>query len=77
MMIWSRSFSILRYIAHNQVSSWESLSFAINLLRGEAKAWWNVEKEARWDDEEPIYTWNELKIIMTFKYVPGFQWEEK
>ncbi|KAG5384529.1 hypothetical protein IGI04_035999 [Brassica rapa subsp. trilocularis] len=46
-------------------------------LRGEAKAWWNVEKEARWDDEEPIYTWNELKIIMTFKYVPGFQWEEK
>ncbi|KAF2595158.1 hypothetical protein F2Q70_00044032 [Brassica cretica] len=69
--------SLDSYIAQNQVSSWESLSFAINLLRCEATAWWNVEKEARWNDEEPIYTWNELKIIMSFKYVPGFQWEEE
>lgn len=69
--------SLDSYIGQNQVSSWESLSFAINLLRGEAKSWWKVEEEARWDDEEPIYTWNELKIIMSFKYVPGFQWEEE
>ncbi|WZZ66472.1 hypothetical protein YC2023_077842 [Brassica napus] len=74
-MAWADSLD--SFIAQNQVSSLESLSFAINLLRGEAKAWWNVEEEARWDDEELIYTWNELKIIMSFKYVPGFQWEEE
>ncbi|XP_056857634.1 uncharacterized protein LOC130506954 [Raphanus sativus] len=74
-MAWASSLE--SFIMQNQVSSLESLSLAVSLLRGEAKAWWRVEKEARWYDEEPIYTWSELKIVMSFKYLPGFQWEEK
>ncbi|KAF3609657.1 hypothetical protein DY000_02046819 [Brassica cretica] len=61
----------------NQVSSLESLSFAVSLLRGESRAWWWVEEEARWCKEEQIHTWDELKIIMSSKYVTGFQWEEE
>ena len=53
------------FILHNQVPSWKKLSFAISFLRGEARAWWKVEEEARWYDEEPIYTWKELKAQLS------------
>ncbi|KAG2311510.1 hypothetical protein Bca52824_023067 [Brassica carinata] len=68
--------SIDNFIMQNQVPSWERLAFAVSLLRGEAKAWWRVEKEARWYEEELIHTWDELKITMSFRYLPDFQWEE-
>ncbi|KAF3609658.1 hypothetical protein DY000_02046818 [Brassica cretica] len=74
-MAWADSLD--SFIAQNQVSSLESLSLAVSLLRGESRAWWWVEEEARWCEEEQIHTWDELKIIMSFKYVPGFQWEEE
>lgn len=68
--------NIENFIENNQVPSWEKLRLAISLLRGEAKVWWRAEEEARWYDEEPIYTWEELKEIMGSKYVPNSQWEE-
>lgn len=56
-------------IWQNQLPSWGKLSFAVSQLRGEARIWWREEEEARWYDEDPIVTWEELKQLREYKYL--------
>ena len=56
-------------IWQNQLPSWGKLSIAVSQLRGEAIIWWREEEEARWYDEDPIVTWEELKQLREYKYL--------